>query len=63
MKVPPKGYDKNFPDIDLLKYHYYFLERPIPDAEVESPDFAWHLLESLEAASEFNRFLNEALDF
>lgn len=63
MKVPPKGYDKNFPDIDLLKYHYYFLERPILDAEVESPDFAWHLLESLEAASEFNRFLNEALDF
>lgn len=63
MKVPPKGYDKNFPDIGLLKYRYYFLERLMPDAEVESPDFASRLLESLEAASEFNRFLNEALDF
>ena len=63
MKIPPKGYDKDFPDIDLLKYRYYFLERPVADEEVESFGFAENVLKGLEAASAFNLFLNEALDF
>lgn len=63
MKLPPKGYDKDFPDIDLLKYRYYFLEHGLSDKTVASPSFAKTVLEGLRAAAPFNAFLNEALEF
>lgn len=63
MKIPPKGYDKNFPDIDLLKYRYYFLEHKVSDQDVESPEYALEVLKGMKAAYPFNRFLNDALDF
>lgn len=63
MKLPPKGYEKDFPDIDLLKYRYYFLEHAVPDKIVSSPGFASFVLEGLRVAAPFNNFLNEALDF
>lgn len=63
MKLPPKGYDKGFPDIDLLKYRYYFLEHRVSDQEVEQSGYALQVLEGLKAAAPFNKFLNEALDF
>lgn len=63
MKLPPKGYDRDFPDIDLLKYRYYFLEHRLSDETVSSPSFADIVLEGLQAAAPFNNFLNEALEF
>lgn len=63
MKVAPKGYDKDFPDMDLLKYRYYFVSASTPDSMVSSPGFAKAVLEDLEAAWPFNKFLNETLDF
>lgn len=63
MKVPPRGYDKDFPDIDLLKYKYYFLEHKVEDQVVESSGYALEVLKGMRAAYPFNRFLNQALDF
>lgn len=63
MKVAPKGYDRDFPDMDLLKYRYYFVSASTPDSMVSSPGFAKTVLEDLEAAWPFNKFLNETLDF
>lgn len=63
MKVAPKGYDRDFPDMDLLKYRYYFVSASTPDSMVSSPGFAKAVLEDLEAAWPFNKFLNETLDF
>ena len=63
LKVASRGYDKDFPDMDLLKYRHYFVSRNITDREVNAAGFAQKLLEGLVTAVPFNRFLNEALDF
>lgn len=63
LKVAPRGYDKNFPDMDLLKYRHYFITRSVTDREVNVAGFAQKLLDGLVTAVPFNRFLNEALDF
>lgn len=63
LKVAPRGYDKNFPDMDLLKYRHYFITRSVTDREVNAAGFAQKLLDGLVTAVPFNRFLNEALDF
>lgn len=63
LKVAPRGYDKNFPDMDLLKYRHYFITRSVTDREVNASGFAQKLLDGLVTAVPFNRFLNEALDF
>lgn len=63
MKLAPKGYDKDFPDMDLLKYKHYFVEHPLRDQTVSSSGIAATLLEGLRISSPFHKFLNEALDF
>lgn len=63
LKVAPRGYDKTFPDMDLLKYRHYFVSRNVTDREVNAAGFAQKLLDGLVTAVPFNRFLNEALDF
>lgn len=63
LKVAPRGYDKDFPDMELLKYRHYFISRHISDKEVNAPDFAKNLLKGLVAAVPFNKFLNETLEF
>ncbi|MCM1042482.1 MAG: DUF2461 domain-containing protein [Bacteroides sp.] len=63
MKVAPKGYDRDFPDMDLLKFRYYFVSRHLTDRQVSAPDFAAAVLENMRVAYPFNKFLNETLDF
>lgn len=63
MRVAPKGYDRNFPDMDLLKYRYYFVSRSLTDRQVAMRNFADMILKSMRVAYPFNRFLNETLDF
>lgn len=63
LKVAPRGYDRDFPDMDLLKYRHYFISRDVTDREVNDAAFAKKLLEGLVAAVPFNHFLNETLDF
>ncbi len=63
LKVAPRGYDKNFPDMDLLRYRHYFLSRNVTDKEVADAGFGKKLLDGLAAAVPFNNFLNAALDF
>lgn len=63
LKAAPRGYDKDFPDMDLLKYRYYFVCASMSDSMVGSPGFAKAVLENLEVAWPFNKFMNETLDF
>ncbi|MFN8886463.1 MAG: DUF2461 domain-containing protein [Cyclobacteriaceae bacterium] len=39
VKTVPRGFDKEHPDIDLLRYKNYWFEVSFTDAEVTSPDF------------------------
>lgn len=38
-KLPPKGYAKDHPDIELLKHKSFIVSHPFTDAEVKSKDF------------------------
>ena len=39
LKTAPKGFAKDHPDIDLLRYKQFLLQHPVPDAVVFSADF------------------------
>ena len=62
LQRPPKGYDKNDPDIEWLKLKDFFVSHSFSDAELLAPDFTQRVLASFQAAQPLVRFLNRALE-
>lgn len=60
LKLPPKGFDKNFPDIELLKYTSYILDTPVKDNVLLSKNIFRSCSEIYKAMLPFLKFLNEA---
>jgi uncharacterized protein (TIGR02453 family) len=63
LKTAPKGFDKDFPDIDLLRYHHYFLAHNVTDKEIASPDYAKNVVQWCKQLYPFTSFINNAIDF
>lgn len=63
MKMAPKGFDKNFPDMDLLKYRNYFLATHISDSEIEKATSVDKIVDLAKILVPFGSFLNRALSF
>ncbi|SHJ04793.1 TIGR02453 family protein [Hymenobacter daecheongensis DSM 21074] len=59
---PPKGYEKDDPDIELLKFKDFVVTKSFTDAEVRHADFVARVTETFQAAQPFVRFLNEAME-
>lgn len=59
---PPKDFDPEFANIDLLKYKSYFVERALTDEEVTSPDFVKIILETTKQMQSFQKFLYRAFE-
>jgi uncharacterized protein (TIGR02453 family) len=57
----PKGYEADNPNIELLKYKQFFVQRPFPDDLVLSKDFIPELLKSYRAALPFFRYFDAAM--
>jgi len=62
LKTPPKGFPKDFPDIDLLKYKSYAFTSRLSDVDVISDEYPAKLIESFRELAPVNRFLNIAID-
>lgn len=62
LKTAPKGFPKDFPDIDLLKYKSYAFTAPLTDAVVVSDQFVEKIITCMKELYPVNRFLNNALD-
>jgi uncharacterized protein (TIGR02453 family) len=62
LKTAPKGFPKDFPEIDLLKYKSFAFGSPIDDSVVKSDAFVTKLVGSMKELYPVNRFLNNALD-
>lgn len=62
LKIPPKGFPKDFQDIDLLKYKSYAFGSSLTDEEVKSEKFVSKVVSALKELHPVNRFLNEAMD-
>ncbi len=62
LKTPPKGFPKDFPDIDLLKYKSYAFTSKISDIELLEGDFENKIVTAFKELAPINRFLNIAID-
>jgi uncharacterized protein (TIGR02453 family) len=62
VKTSPKGYDKNHPEIELLKLKSFIVVRDLKDKEVISKDFIKECSEVFKAMYPLNKFLRRAVD-
>ena len=61
LKNGPKGFDKNDPFIDLLKYKQFLFSKPLTDKEVLNKNFSKKVSEYFITARPFLNFFSEAL--
>lgn len=62
LKNPPKGFSKNFADIDLLKHKSFVTTHPINNKLVTKKELINKVLDAYKILYPFNTFLNEILD-
>ncbi|MGC9374751.1 MAG: DUF2461 domain-containing protein [Bacteroidales bacterium] len=63
LKTAPKGFPKDFADIDLLKYKHYTVMKKISEEQVTSDTFADEIKETFNALYPFNRFINNGINY
>jgi uncharacterized protein (TIGR02453 family) len=61
LKRPPKGYDPNHVDIELLKFKDFLAYAALKDKEVKSKDYLSNLIDNLKVLKPLNDFLNVAV--
>ncbi len=61
LKTVPKGFDKEFADIDLLRYKSYAFGNSVSDEKVLGEDFVEDAIDMFRQLSHMNRFLNDAI--
>ena len=62
LKTAPKGFPKDFPEIDLLKYKSYAFTSRISDSDVIGDAFVGKIVAAFKELSPVNRFLNTAIE-
>jgi uncharacterized protein (TIGR02453 family) len=62
LKTAPKGFPKDFPEIDLLKYKSFAFTSNLDDSVVASEVYLDKIVASLKELYPVNRFLNLALE-
>lgn len=63
LKTAPKGFSKDFEDIDLLRYKHYTVIKPIDENLITSNKFTDEISDVFKALYPFNSFLNEAINY
>lgn len=61
--LAPKGFAKDFPEIDLLKFKDYTVMRFMSDKEVLGENFAEVIIATFKAMAPFNQFINRAVSY
>lgn len=62
LKTAPKGFDKEFEDIALLRPKHYAFGASVSDDEILSEDMIEDTVEKFRQLSRMNRFLNDAIE-
>ncbi len=62
LKTAPKGFPKDFPEIDLLKYKSYAFTSGLDDSVVTSEAYVTKIVAAMKELYPVNRYLNIALD-
>jgi len=63
LKTAPKGFPKDFNDIDLLKYKHYTVIKKVPEDMVTSDKFTAEVSQTFKALYPFNRFINDGINY
>lgn len=61
LKNPPKGFPKEFPDIELLKYKSFTVAHSVSNDQVIAPDFLEYSIEVYRKMQKFNAYINRAI--
>ena len=61
LKTAPKGFDKEHPAIDLLRYKQYIISKKFTDEEVLSPDFAKKVSETIKSMRPLFDYMSESV--
>lgn len=61
VKTAPKGFDKEHPDIDLLRYKSFYVMRNFTDKEVTGPDFVKLVGQTYKAIRPYFDYMSEIL--
>ncbi len=59
---PPKGFTKEFPDIELLKYKSYTIFKEINKKDIQDKNFLSFACDIYKAMLPFTQFLNQAIE-
>ncbi len=62
VKTAPKGYPKDHPHIDLIRYRSFIYMRQFTDLEAQSADFPKLIIETFKALKPYIDFLRRGLD-
>lgn len=63
LKQPPKGFPKDFADIDLLKYKHYSVLKAVSEKTVTSKSYLKETVETFRVMFPFILFINEAINY
>lgn len=63
MKRPPKGFDENTPNIDLIKYKVYCLTFEPNMDDILSPDLLENVVQKFRSAKPFLDYINRAIEY
>jgi uncharacterized protein (TIGR02453 family) len=61
LKTCPKGFDKEHPAVDLLRYKQFIIAKKFTDQEVLSPDFAKKVSDTFQLMRPFFDYMSESL--
>ncbi|HEY5713930.1 MAG TPA: DUF2461 domain-containing protein [Candidatus Gracilibacteria bacterium] len=61
LKTAPKGFPKEHPDIDLLRFKSFILQHKIKDKDLKSNKFFDQILEEFRVMKPFNDYLRKAI--
>lgn len=59
VKTYPRGFDKDFPDLDLIKFKQYFVSRKISTDLLQSENLIPEAMETYKALKPLNDFIND----
>jgi uncharacterized protein (TIGR02453 family) len=62
LKSAPRGFPKDFANMDYLKYKSYTVLKSEPDSIYQKDDFIKEVKEVFRAMAPFNKFLNRAVE-
>ena len=61
LKTAPKGFPKDFKDIELLNHKHFTASKPLENKKLHSADLTNKVVEAFEALYPLNFFLNDAI--